>query len=158
MRCGDPPDKAGLSVNESPSEELARHIAEICPDYGTDAAPAFPVGFDLEPNRINHLHQILTDRIGDGFKETTLVAEGVVIEFQGFEFDALAAIFGGLWLISQGDDAEIWVPGDWAHAGKLLGDMLDHKGSIGWGFKDFKDGCIWHRPSVGATGAELNPI
>ena len=136
---------------------MTRHIAKVRPDHGADPASAFPVGFNLEPHGINHLHQILSDGIGDGFEEAAFVAEGVVIEFQGFEFDALAAILGGFRLVSQGDDAEVWVSSDWAHAGKLLGNMLDHKGSIGWGFEDFKDGCIWHRPSVGALGAELNP-
>ena len=139
------------------SKEMARHIAKVRPDHGTDPASPLPVRLDLKPYRIDHLDQIGADRVRHGFEETPLVAEGVVIELEALEFDALATILGGFGLVSQSDDAEVWVPGDWAHTGKLLGDMLDHKGSIGWRFKDFKDGCIWHRPSLGASGQQLNP-
>ena len=113
-------------------------------DDRADAASAFPVGFDLEPDGVYGFYEVLADGVGDGFEEAALVAEGMVVELEAFELDALAAGVGGLGLVAEGDDAEVWVSCDRADGGELLGDVLDDEGGIGWGFEDFEEVGIWH--------------
>ena len=100
-------------------------------DDGADTATAFPVGDDFHVLGVHHFSQIITDFVGNGFVENTLIAEALEIEFEALEFDA--QVLGDE---TDGDRAKVGVTGFGAGAGELFGDMLDEKISAGCGGRE----------------------
>lgn len=74
--------------------------------------------------------------IGDGFVEYSLVAEGVVIVFEGFEFDA-----GLVGDVFEFDGSEIGETGFWTDRCEFGAGMVDGVVAVGGGvwesFEDF---------------------
>lgn len=118
---------------------MPRHVPEVRTDHRANPAASLPVGFDLQPLRVDRFDQIVANGIGHRFEVDPLVAETVVVELEGLEFDADAAGAAGLGHVPEGDHPKVRVPGDGADAGKLLGDMFNYERRIGRGREDFKE-------------------
>lgn len=104
-------------------------------DLRGDPAAPFPVGADDEPFGFHDFGEVVADFIGDGFVEDAFAAEGLVVEFEGFEFDA--GVAGD---VTDGHIAEVGVSGFGADRGEFFGSVFDDEIALGGGvFKTFKE-------------------
>ncbi len=116
-------------------------------DDGADATSSLPVGDDFHVLGVHHLGQVITDFIGDGFVENTLIAETLEVELERLEFDA--QILGDK---ANRHGAKVGVTGFGAGAGELFRDMLDEKISAGRGSREtFEQFDVGH--GVGFLGS-----
>ena len=116
-----------------------------CNNAAADSAAALPVGDDLHPARTHGGGQVVTNSVGHGFVENAVVAETLVIHFQTFQFNAHRC-----GLVAQRDISKIWMAGLGTHAGELLADVLNHKGRVAGGVKEFKAFWLGHFKIVAA--------
>ena len=117
---------------------LVGNLAVCGSDHAADAASAAPVGDDLQPGGVHGSREIIADTVGDGLVVNALVSEALQVDLEALELDTLSGLVPCPGLKSDGDRAEVRVPGDRADAGELLSDVFNHERQIagrGEGFK-----------------------
>lgn len=112
---------------------LARSWANLLPlsfgddDAGNSASDGEFSG-DAHPAGVADGGEFVEKSVSDGFIENALIAEGVVVELEGFEFDA--SFIGDVFEFNGG---EIREPGFWADGGELWTGMVDGEIAVGGG-------------------------
>ncbi len=100
-------------------------------DGDANAAPRRECRRDLAPARLERLHKVVENCVGDVFVKDALIAEGRQVKFQRLRFQY--ALSGDVF---DGERGEIGLPGCWANTGELLGAQRDGVISVGMSIRE----------------------